>query len=110
MRSWFASLILAGFWVQPAAAMTGAEFLQADKQFASGYAWSALDSALFSVTDDEPLNRLRARQRECAANAKINGETLYDMVSAYIRSHHKAMPEPAFGAVYNALAEMCPLK
>lgn len=91
-------------YVTSAQAMTGAEFLQMDKTFASGYAFGVLESDLYVLN---PRNTDVETRRKCISDAKINSETLYNLVYNYIQRTPETLRYPALGAVIQAVSEMC---
>jgi hypothetical protein len=84
--------------------MTGAELLQADRNFASGYVLGVVDARTGIYIENDP-NQIQLR--ECITNAKLTSSTLYDVVADYLRRNPKDLPAPAMGAVVKVLNEMC---
>lgn len=89
----------------PSFAFTGAEFLQADRSFAAGYAWGAMDAQLYTAdkgSPDSPTRRL-----QCVIDSKITSGTFYESVSAQIRADPSLLKTYALSAIYVTLFKMC---
>jgi hypothetical protein len=89
----------------PSQALTGAEFLQAGRGFAEGYAWGVLEAQLFTVNEDDP--DFPERRLECVRQSKITSGTFHEAVSAQIRSDPSLLKGYALGAVYVTLFKIC---
>jgi hypothetical protein len=91
----------------PAAAMTGAQLLEAEREFAEGYVMGAVESHVFSFYGKPKLDAKIANRRACIISSKIDSGGLYELAARYVRRNPKTLPEPAFGAIINAISEMC---
>ncbi|KSV84535.1 hypothetical protein N183_11965 [Sinorhizobium sp. Sb3] len=85
-------------------AMTGAELLQTDRQFGIGYVFGVVEFKTGVLDRDDP-NFYRIRQ--CVLDAGINSNTLYELVTRYMRNNPDNLPLPAFGGVLKAIDAMC---
>lgn len=85
-------------------AMTGAEFVQADKSFATGYVLGAIEVRISVLNENDPnFNKVR----DCILASKATASTLYEMVASYIRRNPEVLKEPAIASVINTVAQMC---
>lgn len=92
---------------EPAFALTGAEFLQAEKMFAEGYAWGVLEDALYVVPS--AINQERHdRIWRCVMAMGIDSRTFHSIVSAHIRNNPQTLQIHAIGAVRQTINVMCP--
>jgi hypothetical protein len=100
-----AACLSALFLARPAAAMTGAELIQMDREFASGYIFGMVEYKTQVLEDSNPSFYI---MRECILGAKLNSYTLYELVTSYIRRNPATLPQGAVGAVIQSLNAMCP--
>lgn len=103
-----ASVLLAALLAgsTPTNALSGAEFLAAERSFASGYAWGALDYRL-SVGSEADSALIRAAG-DCFRKAGVDSSMFYEAVRAYLDNNLSALTQPAIGAVLRTSLEMCP--
>lgn len=96
------------FSLTPSAqAMTGAELLGASESLGMGYVLGATDAWLL-IREGTPENfRRLTHERECLAQAKMTGRTLYRATIARVEQRPKALAEPALAAVGQIIKEMC---
>jgi uncharacterized lipoprotein NlpE involved in copper resistance len=89
----------------PAAlAMTGAELLQSNKAFATGYVFGIVDMQT-TMFDSDDKNWLVVR--ECVINSHLNARGTFDLVESYLRRNPKRLTEAAVAGVLNSVNEMC---
>ncbi|MBY5354338.1 hypothetical protein HFO94_12460 [Rhizobium leguminosarum] len=86
-------------------AMSGAELIQANDQFAAGYVLGVTEYRIGVVFKEDAA---RAHIYECVVESRANSETLLSVTKEYLNRHPEHLSLPAFGVVMNALAEMCP--
>ncbi|MGO6723095.1 Rap1a/Tai family immunity protein [Rhizobium ruizarguesonis] len=86
-------------------AMSGAELIQSNNQFAAGYVLGVTEYRIGVVFKEDTA---RARIHQCVMESKVNSDTLLTVVKEYLNRHPEHLSLPAFGVVMNALAEMCP--
>ena len=109
MKKSLLAIIAAALWIAPttASAMSGADFLHTNKQFAEGYAFGVLES-LITYTAPEPEHVAVAQWRAaCVTKANLNSSTIYASVAEFIRQDPRRLSEPANGAVWGVLHRMC---
>jgi len=87
-----------------AVAITGAEFLQADRTFATGYAFGVTEYRIGVFSDGD---KTFMQIRNCVLSSNMDTNTLYDAVVSRLSRHPEELAQPAFGAVMNVLSEMC---
>jgi hypothetical protein len=87
--------------------MTGAELLEADREFAEGYVLGAVESHVFSFHGKPTLDAKITKRRQCVIGTNINSSGLYELVVRHLKQHPKELGNPAFGAAINAVSEMC---
>lgn len=87
-------------------AMTGAELAAEKNSFNVGYVFGVVELRLGIDHTDDPA---RARIDKCVSDANIKAGALYDLTTEHIKRNPSLLALPAFAAVINALAEMCPL-
>jgi hypothetical protein len=87
-----------------AAALTGAEFKQADRRLASGYVLGALEDRIYVVDTDDPKIET---VRNCVFAAGMNTATLYDLTISWLNRNPKDLQWPVVGAIRKAINEMC---
>lgn len=84
--------------------MTGAELLQADRDFAVGYISGVVEYRV-TVLNSEDATFMQVRN--CVMQSKINADTMYKTVTEHIGSHPETLSYPAVGAIIDVLARMC---
>ena len=98
--------LIVGVFVSSAAhAMGAGELLKADKQFAEGYIFGAIEYQI-AVTCNDDVSARRQEIRKCLVGGKFMSEQLYSTVTTYIRSHPNQ--SNAIGAIIYAIDEVCP--
>lgn len=91
-------------FVSPAYALSGAEFLQADRNFASGFALGVTQYRISVLNVSDPSQQ---RIIKCITSSKINLDTLYEATTTRLKQHSHELSEPALSAVINTIAEIC---
>ncbi|MDF0695608.1 Rap1a/Tai family immunity protein [Rhizobium sp. MC63] len=86
-------------------AMSGAELLQSDREFASGYVFGVTEMRIGLVNENDPS---RERIHKCVIESRANSKTLLEVSREYLKRHPQDLSIPAFGVVMNALVDMCP--
>ncbi|SFI64830.1 hypothetical protein SAMN04515648_0966 [Phyllobacterium sp. CL33Tsu] len=100
-----ASLLFVLLSASPVNAMGAAELLKADRGFASGYIFGAIEYQLAVVCDDGVSAR-RQEIRKCLVDGKFMSQQLYGTVISYIKMHPEQ--SSAVGAIVHAVDEICP--
>ncbi|MDR7145552.1 Rap1a/Tai family immunity protein [Rhizobium sp. BE258] len=101
---WLGLLVLTSLFPATACAFTGAELIQADKSFATGYVFGVVEYQTGVLDNDDPDFM---KVRNCVINARMTAGTFYDVSVQYFRTHPKALTEPAFGGIIKAMKDMC---
>lgn len=91
----------------PAHALTGAELLQTERQFASGYIYGVFEYVFHVAPDDDDAAR-NFEIRNCLMASKVTSDTMYSVVTAYVRAHPETLQYPSVAAVLQVINEMCP--
>ena len=91
----------------PARAMTGAELLQANREFAEGYVLGAVESYLLTQGKDKDLQERQMKRLACVMQSGAQASVLYQAVAQHIRNNPKALGEYALSSVYRTIIEMC---
>lgn len=91
----------------PAAAMTGAEYVQAPKAVAVGYAVGIFDYETVVGSGNEDMKRIM-KLRSCFASAKLSNDTFYSTIVAHIQNNPENLANPAVGAVLQVINKICP--
>ncbi|MCM2440672.1 hypothetical protein HGO34_13200 [Agrobacterium vitis] len=108
MRLFF-FVVLTALTGTPASALTSAELLQSDQNYARGYLWGALNSYLLLVSPEAngDNEKARASRLKCLQNAKINDRIFHQAVIGYINLNPRALTEDAVGPMIRTLIEIC---
>ncbi len=85
-------------------ALTGAELIQADKAFSSGYVFGVVEYQTGVLDHDDPDFM---KVRNCVINAGMTADTFYEVSVQYFRTHPKTLTEPAFAGIIKAMKDMC---
>jgi len=85
-------------------ALTGAELIQADKAFSTGYVFGVVEYQTGVLDHDDPDFM---KVRNCVINAGMTAGTFYEVSVQYFRTHPKTLTEPAFAGIIKAMKEMC---
>ncbi len=99
------ALLLVLLSVSPVNAMSAAELLKADKGFASGYIFGAIEYQIAVACDDDVSVR-RQEIRKCLVDGKFMSQQLYGTVISFIQTHPEQTS--AVGAIVHAVDEICP--
>ncbi|NTS33282.1 hypothetical protein HQ945_18680 [Phyllobacterium sp. BT25] len=99
------ALLLVLLSVSPVNAMSAAELLKADKGFASGYIFGAIEYQIAVACDDDVSVR-RQEIRKCLVDGKFMSQQLYGTVISFIKIHPEQTS--AVGAIVHAVDEICP--
>jgi hypothetical protein len=91
----------------PANAMTAADLLDAEKRFATGYIFGAVEYQT-GVKSNDDFDVRRQEIRKCLLDGKIMSDTLYVTVTTFIRNHPRTLQNSAVGAILQAVNEICP--
>jgi hypothetical protein len=95
------------FFVARAEAMTGAELLQSNRQFAEGYVLGAVESYLLTHEEDKEEQARQMKRLACVMRSGAKSSALYEAVAHHIRSNPTALAEYALSSVYRTIIEMC---
>jgi hypothetical protein len=91
----------------PASAMTAAELLDAEKRFATGYIFGAVEYQTgVAFNDDFAVRRQEIRQ--CLLDGNFMSDTLYVTVTTFIRNHPGTLQNSAVRAIAQSVNEICP--
>lgn len=96
-------LVLLSAW--PVNAMSAAELLKADRGFASGYIFGAIEYQI-AVTCNDDVSARRQEVRKCLVDVKFMSGQLYGTVINFIKDHRDQTS--AVGAIVHAVDEICP--
>ncbi|MRG56374.1 hypothetical protein GF108_12375 [Phyllobacterium sp. SYP-B3895] len=102
-------VISAMLMASPACAMTGAQFVQAPKAIAVGYAQGVVDYVTTVGSGDQEIKRIMDI-RSCFASSKISNDTFYSSIMAHIQNNPENLPNSAVGSVLQVIEKMCPDK
>ncbi|PSH61578.1 hypothetical protein [Phyllobacterium sophorae] len=91
----------------PAGAMTAAELLDAEKRFATGYIFGAVEYQTGVAFNDDFAAR-RQEIRQCLLSGQFTSDALYVTVTAFIRNHPGTRQNSAVRAIVQAVNEICP--
>lgn len=91
----------------PANAMTAADLLDADKRFATGYIFGAVEYQI-GVTSNDNFAVRRQEIRKCLLDGKFMADDLYVKVTTFIRNHPGALQYTAIAGILQAVNEICP--
>ena len=105
MRIW--ALLLVSLVVSPVHAMTPADLMAAEKRFATGYIFGAIEYQIGIPVNDNFAAR-REEIRKCLLDGKFMSDALYVQVTTFIRSHPGTLPRSAVGAILLAVDDICP--
>lgn len=94
---------------QAADGFTGQGFLDTDQRFAEGYAFAVLDHQITVLGAGNVFSAQQLRYRECFIGTDFNSSNLYDAVLRHIKANPQTLLQPALGAVFGTLSEICPL-
>jgi hypothetical protein len=91
-----------------AIAKTGAELLQLEQTFGTGYIQGALDYMLADYTSyDQTRNRLTDHRLNCLTEKKLTTKDLYDAVIAEIQAEPALLEVEAVDALRNVTFKLC---
>jgi hypothetical protein len=85
-------------------ALTGAELIQGDKAFSTGYVFGVVEYQT-GVLDHEDPDFMKVRN--CVIGARMTADTFYEVSVQYFRTHPKTLTEPAFAGIIKAIKDMC---
>lgn len=105
MRRWL--LLVLCLVTVPANAMTAADLLAAEKRFATGYIFGAVEYQIGIYVDDS-FSKRREEIRKCLLGGKFKSDSIYSEVTTFIRSHSETHPNSAIGAILQAVNSLCP--
>ncbi|WP_027062327.1 hypothetical protein [Mesorhizobium loti] len=104
------ALIVAGVisLTASAYAKSGAELLQDNEMFGTGFVWGAISYMLddYELNDDLG-NRLTKHRNECLSKAGATPKTMYDSVLGEIRSDPGTLSRSATTAIDTVVYKMC---
>ncbi|WP_133123934.1 hypothetical protein [Phyllobacterium zundukense] len=87
--------------------MTAADLLAAEKRFATGYIFGAIEYQVGIPVNDNFAKR-REEIRKCLLDGKFMSDALYTKVTTFIRRHPGTLPNSAIGAILQAVNDICP--
>ncbi|ARO21956.1 hypothetical protein TAL182_CH00121 [Rhizobium sp. TAL182] len=87
-----------------ASALTGAELVQADRAFSTGYVFGVVEYQTGVLDHDDPDFM---KVRNCVIGARMTAQTFYEISIQYFRTHPKTLTEPAFAGIIKAMKDMC---
>jgi hypothetical protein len=103
------SLVLVSLQGPPAlaATFTGAEFKQANDNYAMGYLHGVLEAYFGVLLQTEDYKALAYRRKQCFLSSKIDLVTFLAAVRNYIDRNPAALTEQAIGPTIRTLIEIC---
>jgi hypothetical protein len=105
MRVW--ALLIVILVASPASAMTATDLLDAEKRFATGYIFGAMEYQI-GITSSDNFAQRREEIRKCLLDGKFKSDDLYSKVTTFIRNHPGTLQNGAIGAILQAVNEICP--
>jgi hypothetical protein len=91
----------------PAYGLTAQELVQADRKFATGYIFGAIEYQI-GVAIGKTLDPSQQKFRNCLIDKKIMSETLYQAVTNFIRNNPESRSRAAVAAIVQTEKEICP--
>lgn len=105
---WCVAVLAVGFLApSPASAFTGADYLDTDTRFASGYAFGAIES-ITSFCNPALPQGTQERWITCLRDGSLMTNQMHAAVRRYIEQNPASLGEPAYVAVLKTLREVCP--
>ena len=101
------AMLMLSLVASPVHAMTPADLLAAEKRFATGYIFGAVEYQIGIATKDNFAAR-REEIRKCLLDRKFRSDDLYIKVTTFIRNHPGTLQNSAVGAILQAVDDMCP--
>lgn len=89
-------------------AFTGAELVQSNDDFGRGYVFGVVEGYVRVLQQDAKAEQRRQNIDECLGHSSVSAETLYRAVANHVQSHPKELAEPAVGAIFRTMDEICP--
>lgn len=89
-------------------ALTGAELLQSNKDFARGYVFGVVEGYVLVLEQDAKAEQRRQKVHDCLGKSSVSAETIFGAVANHIERNPKELAEPSIGAIYRTLNEICP--
>ena len=84
--------------------MTGAELLQQDRRFATGYVFGVVE---MQIGLQHPEVKNWRIVRDCMIKSNLDAQGVYDLVESYLRRYPKVLKDSAWIGVYRAVQEKC---